>query len=208
MVQKEFGAKKRGRPRAYDPDAALDSALEVFWRAGFASASMDDICSATGMNRPSVYAAFGDKRALFRSAIERYKAISREQMSWAFSGDRSLRETLAGVYDRALDMYFSERSTPLGCFLLGAALTPAFEDQEIRKLMNSGLREFEVAFRRQIKIAQKNGEVGEDRSADGLAKMAAATLYYLAIRSRAGENRSDLEEYAQFAVDFICEKNA
>lgn len=204
MVQKESGPKKRGRPRAYDPEAALDSALDVFWRAGYASASIDDICEAAGMNRPSVYAAFGDKRALFRAAIERYKTIMREQMRWAFAGDKSLRETLTGVYSRALDMYFAGRATPLGCFLLGAALTPAFEDDEIRILMNNGLEEFEAAFKRKIKKAQKTGEIGDEKDAGGLAKMAAATLYYLAVRSRAGEKRSTLDSYAKYAVELIC----
>ena len=204
MVQKESGKKNRGRPRAYDPQVALDRALNMFWRAGFASTSIDDICTATGMNRPSVYAAFGNKRALFRAALERYTSISREKMSRAFSNDEPLRESLAGVYSRALDLYFAEPSAPLGCFFVGAALTPAFDDEEIRELTNSGLREFEAAFRRLIASAQERGEIGNDRDADGLAKMASATLYYLAIRSRAGEKRSTLDSYAKFAVGYIC----
>ena len=63
-------AVKRGRPRAYDPDAALKAARDVFWVKGYAATSLDDIAEATGMNRPSLYAAFGDKEAIYLAALK------------------------------------------------------------------------------------------------------------------------------------------
>jgi AcrR family transcriptional regulator len=65
MVQKQPPLRPRGRPRAYDPDVALAQAMDTFWHAGYAGTSLDDLSAATGMNRPSLYAAFGDKRALY-----------------------------------------------------------------------------------------------------------------------------------------------
>src|SRR3954451_10999173 len=65
-------APKRGRPRAFDPDAALDAALAVFWRKGFEGTSLPDLTEAMGINRPSLYAAFGNKEELFRKALDRY----------------------------------------------------------------------------------------------------------------------------------------
>ena len=65
--------KRRGRPRAYDPQAALARAAETFWKAGYAGTSLDDLVAATGMNRPSLYAAFGDKRDLYLKTLEHYR---------------------------------------------------------------------------------------------------------------------------------------
>ena len=65
MVQK--ADSRRGRPRAYDPETALSQAMAVFWDAGYAATSLDDLSAATGMNRPSLYGAFGDKHALYQT---------------------------------------------------------------------------------------------------------------------------------------------
>lgn len=204
MVQKEEKAKRRGRPRAYDPDEALSSVLDVFWRAGYSAASIDEISAATGMNRPSIYAAFGDKRALYMSAIERYRAISREQIRAAMDYDRPLREALAHIYDKALDIYYSGGESPLGCFMLGTVLTEAVGDCEVRAVLAEGLRAFDSAFERRIRHAIDRGELKTRRDPAELARLASATLYFIAIRSRAGEPRKAMKAMADSAVDIIC----
>ena len=71
--------KRRGRPRAYEPEIALSRALDVFWKDGFAATSLDDLSAATGMNRPSLYGAFGDKRELYKKTYESYRNRARAQ---------------------------------------------------------------------------------------------------------------------------------
>ncbi len=70
---KPVEARRRGRPRQYDPDQALAKAAETFWKHGYAATSLDDLVVATGMKRPSLYAAFGDKRDLYLKTLERYR---------------------------------------------------------------------------------------------------------------------------------------
>ncbi len=72
--------KRRGRPRAYQPEIALGKALELFRKGGFAATSLDDLSAATGMNRPSLYGAFGDKRELYIKSYQRYRDDARAAM--------------------------------------------------------------------------------------------------------------------------------
>ena len=110
MVQKrskEAGPKPRGRPRAYDPQVALARAAEVFWKAGYAGTSLDDLVEATGMNRPSLYAAFGDKRDLYLKTLEYYREESRALARAALADNPPLRAFLKRFYNKALELYLS-----------------------------------------------------------------------------------------------------
>src|SRR6201996_66655 len=107
--------KRRGRPRAYEPEVALGQALDLFRRHGFAATSLDDLSAATGMNRPSLYGAFGDKRELYIKSYARYRADARAAMIEIFRGDMPIRERLKRIYAAALDIYVADASDPKGC---------------------------------------------------------------------------------------------
>src|SRR5277367_6135959 len=98
MVQKKSNGppsaspRPRGRPRAYRPELALAQARDAFWRDGFAATSLDDLSAATGMNRPSLYAAFGDKQALYVKAYASYRAEVRAAMVDIFKGSLPIRK--------------------------------------------------------------------------------------------------------------------
>src|SRR6188474_3467159 len=129
MVQKSVSSKKRGRPPAYDAKTALTRAMEAFWDAGYAATSLDDLSEATGMNRPSLYGAFGDKRALYLETLERYTENGRRAMEQALDPERPIAEALANLYAAALALYFSG-GAPRGCFLIGTAVTEAVKNPE------------------------------------------------------------------------------
>src|SRR6478736_3403446 len=97
--------KRRGRPRAYQPEVALGKALDLFRRDGFAATSLDDLSAATGMNRPSLYGAFGDKRELYIKSYKRYREDARAAMLEVFRAEAPLRERLQRIYAIALDIY-------------------------------------------------------------------------------------------------------
>ena len=202
MVQNE--KKKPGRPRAYDPQLALDAALEVFWRTGFAATSLDDLSQATGMNRPSIYAAFGDKHSLYLQAMEHYREKTRELVKIAFDNDQPIRVCMHEAYTRALDMYYGNVKTPLGCFMTCTVVPDVTGDEELRKSLTAGLQLYDDGWRNRIERAQKNGEINKSLNADSLAKIASGALYYMAIRSRAGEPRENLEALARDTIDLIC----
>ena len=206
MARKHSGPApvRRGRPRAYDPQAALKQATETFWKAGYSGTSLDSIATATGMNPPSLYAAFGNKHAIYLEALARYWEISLAATREALAEDRPLGESLMLAYDAALSIYFSGKGTARGCFVIGTAVTEAGEDPAIRNSVAAGLRAIDADFEVRFRKAIERGELKPDADAAALAILASATMHTIAIRARAGARRTELREIARKAVSVIC----
>ena len=203
MVQKEPG-RPRGRPRAYEPDEALGRATEAFWRGGYSATSLDVLSEATGMNRPSLYGAFGDKHALYLAALSRYVAGGRAAMDAALGGKRPLRSALRRVFEIALQMYYPAEETARGCFLIGTAAVESVGDEQIRAVLRDGLRSFDQAFEVRLRRAQAEGELAAGADAAVLARVASALLHTLALRSRARDARAELLATANAGIELIC----
>ena len=196
--------KARGRPRAYDADQAMADATDAFWLAGYSGTSLDALGTAMGMNRPSLYGAFGDKHALYLSTLDRYVEAGLQTMEAALASSSSLAKALQRVYDTALALYLPAGAEPRGCFLIGTAAVEAKTDAQIRARLADGLRNFDGAFERRLKLAQAAGEL--DAAADPvvLARVASAILHSLALRSRAGDTLASLRGTAAAGVALIC----
>jgi len=196
--------RPRGRPRAYQPETALRQAAEAFWKAGYAGTSLDDISAATGMNRPSLRAAFGDKHELYVKALGDYWELKFAAMRKAFDGGGALADTLMKVYDAALSIYFSSNDQVLGCFVVGTAITEAPVDPEIRQMVAEGLHRLDAEFETHFKAARAAGELPQDADPKALALLASAAMHSMAVRARSGSSRNDLRKFAQKAVRVIC----
>ena len=203
-ISKETEPKRRGRPRAYDPQAALARAAEVFWKAGYAGTSLDDLVEATGMNRPSLYAAFGDKRDLYLKTLEYYRDESRTLARAALADDPPLRVLLKRFYDKALELYLS--GGPRGCYSIGTAATVAAVDDRVRAFLADSIRTTDSFLTHQIEKAKQRGELARDADPVALGYLATATLHTLAIRARAGLPRRELNALVNAAIDVICGK--
>src|SRR5215472_12458865 len=151
--------KRRGRPRAYQPDVALGKALDLFRKGGFAATSLDDLSAATGMNRPSLYGAFGDKRELYIKSYQRYRDDARAAMIDIFRNEQPLRERLKRIYAIALDIYLSGESGPRGCFTVMTAASEAVSDPDIRAMVLEGFVELDKAFAACFRRAKEKGEL-------------------------------------------------
>lgn len=202
MVQKE--PKKRGRPRAYDPDVALARAMDAFWERGYAATSLDEISAATGMNRPSLYAAFGDKHAIYMKAVERYCSEVRRLADKVLAPDRPLRDGLRQFYREALSTYLSETHGARGCFVIGTAATEAVRDPDARGALAGIIEAIDLALEARLRLARERGELASDADPATLTRIASAALFSLAVRARAGESRTELEKTAEAAIVSIC----
>jgi TetR/AcrR family transcriptional regulator, copper-responsive repressor len=195
--------KRRGRPRAYQPEIALGKALDLFRKDGFAATSLDDLSAATGMNRPSLYGAFGDKRELYIKSYQRYRADARAGMVDIFRGELPIRKRLERIYAAALDIYLSGEAGPRGCFTVMTAASEAVADPDIRKLVLEGFFELDRAFAACFRLAKENGELPDSTDPAVLAQLASATIHTIAIRARAHVPRKELEAIVKGAIEVM-----
>jgi len=198
--------RKRGRPRAYDHDIALTSALNLFWERGYAATSLDDLSRAMDMNRPSIYAAFGDKQALYRQALDHYRARVRMAIKEVLDEERPLRDALRDFYERAIEMYLSGEGSGRGCFVIGTALTESVANSELRASLAEGFRGLDRVLSTRIALGKQRGEVAADANSEELGKVASAMLYLLAIQARTGATRKSLGATVNAALNTICAK--
>ena len=206
MVQKNSKLPKprRGRPRQYDPDSALFRAASAFWKNGYAGTSLDDLAAATGMNRPSLYAAFGDKRDLYLKTLQRYQQQSRALSVQLLADSPTLRAFLTRFYDGALELYRAGEAEARGCYSISTAPAQAANDPAVRTFLAESIRGTDAFLADVIGKARDRGELAASADPAALAQVATATLHTLAVRSRVGVPRKELKELASAAVDMIC----
>jgi TetR/AcrR family transcriptional repressor of nem operon len=170
------------RPRAFDEDSALEAATDRFWRHGYAATSVRDLGAVMGLGAPSLYNAFGDKRALFTRCLDRYlDANTRERI-------RRLETTLAPR--AALETFMQEivarsLSDPRGCLLVNSALEVAPHDAEIAAVVAARLAELEAFFRRCIRAGQRDGSIDAALHPHDMAGLFLATVMGLRVLARA-----------------------
>ena len=198
--------KRRGRPRAYQSEVALGKALELFRKGGFAATSLDDLSTATGMNRPSLYGAFGDKRELYIKSYQRYRDDARAAMIEIFRDEMPVRKRLQRIFAIALDIYL-EGESPRGCFTVMTAASEAVADPGIRAMVLEGFVELDKAFASCFRTAKEKGEIPATANPTVLAQLASATLHTVAIRARAGVVRKELEAIVKGALDVMLGAN-
>lgn len=210
MVQKassnppEAGPRRRGRPRAFEAETALAQAMDVFWKDGFAAASLDDVSAATGLNRPSLYGAFGDKRALYLKAYGQYRKRMSETFEPLFQARKPLKAKLRRILIAALDLYLSGEDGPRGCFTVLSAASDAIADPELQSLVGEAIEETDRAFERMFADARAAGELAVEADPRRLARLASATLHTLSIRARARIPRAKILAVVDDAVTTIC----
>ncbi|WEJ99035.1 MAG: TetR/AcrR family transcriptional regulator [Candidatus Sphingomonas phytovorans] len=188
--------RPRGRPRSFDANVALKAASERFRTHGFAGTSLDDLAEATGLARPSLYAAFGDKRSLYLAALARL--TDRVERSFATLGGFALplREMVERMLLGAIQGYMSGEKGPSGCLLIGTATAEAAADPEVRAALCTFLAMEDRCIEELLTAA------GSARPAASAA-IVASVLHSLSVRARAGESRESLDRIARDCAAMI-----
>lgn len=198
MVQNAEEAKRRGRPRAYDPADALRAARDVFWVKGYAATSLDDIAAATGMNRPSLYAAFGDKQGIYLAALKAQADSLVAQLAAAAAQPITAAAMARLIFERSIEAYLNEGGR--GCFLVGTAVTEAGANDAVRAIVRDAFSRCDEVVEARFAAAAKQGDLPADANPRALAHCISATMHELAMLARAGHPRPVLQERAVLAL--------
>jgi AcrR family transcriptional regulator len=202
MVQKSSPAPARGRPRSFDTDDVLARARDTFWKYGYAGTSMDQLSAATGLHKPSLYGAFGDKKALYLAALDNYLAEVRAEFAEAFAVP-TLFDSLYQVSECSIDKFRRGKNDGTGCFMMSTAVPEAAEDPEISKVVRSSMESLERAFVRRFERAIAEGEIPGTIDPNVLTMILVANHYEMSGRARAGYSREELRTMADRAQDLV-----
>lgn len=192
---------ERGRPRNFDTDTALDRALEVFWRHGFQGASLSELTAAMGLNKPSLYAAFGDKESLYLKALERYVTLCATEHAAKLDAEPDARRAVAAFLHSIAAMLVHPK-LPGGCYVIngvadcGGATTPAAVDAALRRQLEQN----EAMLKERLARAQRDGQLPRGKSADELAALFSAVLAGIGVLAKGGASRARLDRIIDTAL--------
>jgi AcrR family transcriptional regulator len=187
-----------GRVRQFDADEALDRALEVFWARGYEGATLPALTQAMGINRPSLYAAFGNKEQLFHKALDRYQAGPQSFVSEALKKPTA-RAVVEAIFSGFVRMQ-RDRSGSRGCMIVTGALACGEEAEPVRREL-ARLRQATVAaLRERFERAVRQGDLPTGTDCAALARYVATVLNGLAVQAASGATETELRKVAAFAM--------
>ncbi|WP_214411185.1 TetR/AcrR family transcriptional regulator [Sphaerisporangium fuscum] len=184
-----------GRPRAFDVDAALDRALEVFWRQGYEGTSLSDLTAAMGINRPSLYAAFGNKEELFAKVLDRYITGPGAFAAEALTAPTA-REVVARMVGGAVELTTGPH-TPPGCLSVNSVHACGPASAPARQAAIAARKAGEVALRRRFEQAS-DLPAGHDPAT--LARLVHTITDGIAVQAASGRGRDELRQIADLAL--------
>ena len=187
-----------GRHREFDVEKALDAAVCVFWRKGYEGASYADLTEATGVERPALYSAFGNKEALFRRALARYHERYLGYIPEALQLPTA-REVAAHILRNAVDLN-TRYPENAGCFVLNGGLAGSDEAEPVRHALIEARAIAQAQLRERFERARVEGDLPKTARADALAAFLMAVLHGIGVQAKAGFNRDLLEAVAEQAL--------
>jgi len=185
-----------GRPREFDEEKALDAAMNVFWRDGYEGASLASLTQAMGINRPSLYAAFGDKEQLFRRVVERYENGPAAYVTEALK-EPAARAAIERLLHSVADMSTCPEN-PRGCLLVQGAL--AATCGPVRDLLVRHREAGAKAIQRRLRLAQAQGDLPPDVDPVDLSRYVVTVMRGLCVEAAGGASRRELRKVVRTAM--------
>jgi AcrR family transcriptional regulator len=202
MVYLPLGMKPKtapappGRPRAFDPDVVLERAMHVFWAKGYEGAALSDLTQAMRINRPSLYAAFGNKEQLFRKVLDRYMDGPVAYFGKALAAPKA-RDVVEEIFLGTARMGDDPR-IPAGCLMVQGAL--ACGDASVREEVAARRAASEAALRRRFQRAKREGDLPKNSNPGELAGYVMTVVRGMAVQSAGGASPDQLRRVAQVAL--------
>lgn len=193
--------RRPGRPPAYDRDDVVEKAQRLFWKDGAAGVSLDSLSEATGLHKPSLYAAFGGKAGLYVAALDAYIERGAPDVQGAFA-HTPLRAALERFFEADLDVFCGAQDRA-GCFLVGTAVQAAAETPEIRSRVEAVFAGLRRLLRARLERSVAEGDLPPGADVDALTEILFGTHIALSVEARAGASRADLRVRYLRVVEFL-----
>ena len=198
MASPKRSSRGRGRPREFDAGEALDRALEVFWRKGYEGTSISDLADAMRLNRPSIYAAFGNKEELFRKVLDRYAEGPASSVRKALEAPTA-RQAVEHVL-RAAASVPAHRRRPRGCLLVQGALACSDAAEAVRRELISRRADGETEVRKRLDRAKAEGDLPRSSDPAALARYVVTVAHGMAVEAASGASRQQLLQVVKTAM--------
>lgn len=190
---------QRGRPKLYDTEAALKAAGAVFWAKGFSGTSLDDLSDAMGMNRPSIYRAFGDKEDIYRQTLNQFGKVMDAAFTQTLMYEKDIRKGLRKFYRKALEIYSSDEIA-LGCMVWSTAPAATLIHSEVQTDLLAAINHVDARVMQRVGLAIEQGQIKQDVDMESLSKLLQALLHSISIRVRAGESITSLRRFIDSSI--------
>jgi len=195
------GNGKTGRPIGFDKDAALEAAMLLFWERGYEGTSMADLTQAMGLNPSSIYAAFGDKHALFQLAVKRYME-RRAQYSGKALEEPTLEKVVRALFDNTV-AFLTTPGHPARCMTLSGAVGCSADATSARDIMTEIRKQNEAVMRERFIKARRSGELPKDVNVDDYTRYLSTIIAGLSIQAANGSRKAELKRTAQMALQHL-----
>lgn len=190
------------RPKAYDVDQALASAMNVFWSKGYKATSLGDLTSAMGISKSSMYETFGSKHDLFLSTIEHYIRTVTSQISGAAHINAPARKVIRALFDRAVQR-MAEPNSRRGCYLNNCAVEVSVRDADAGARVERGLEIMEDAFRTLVIRGQREGTVSTANDANAMARFLVSSLNGILVMGKANADTDRLYDVVDITMNAL-----
>jgi AcrR family transcriptional regulator len=195
-------ARPVGRPRSFDEAGALEKAIQVFWSKGYDGVTIDDLVEGMGVGRPSLYAVFGDKRAIFLRALKEYAERKGAAAAKALLTPLTLRDSIVGLLRYAVESA-TQKGSARGCLLICVA--PLVNDAEVQRFLQSAVAGGVALLERRFRDGISVGEIPSDFPTAARATQVTDLARGLTMRAQLGLPRKALLKDAEEAADLVLQ---
>lgn len=190
------------RIKEFEPEQALESAMELFWCRGYEATSVRDLLDEMGIGRGSMYDTFGDKRTLFLAALDRFEETRVSQANEILGGSASAREGIRRLFETTVEGLVAYEPRR-GCLLANTAVELAPHDEEVAERISRYVGRTEAAFEKALVRGRARGEIPADKDPKALARFLVNTLHGVRVLARAGVDRAVLDDSVRTALEVL-----
>jgi len=190
------------RTKEFEPEKALTRAMDLFWRRGYEATSVHDLLEEMGIGRGSMYDTFGDKRALFLAALDRFEETRASRADEILEGSASAVEGIRRLFETTIEGLVSYEPRR-GCLMANTAVELAPHDEQVARRISRYVRRTEDAFERALVRGRATGEIPADKDPKALAHFLVSTLHGVRVLARAGVDRAVLDDSVRTALEVL-----